>query len=213
MSESRHDDELETSVAAWVLGALDEDEAEAIRSHAEACPTCREVEAPASARIQRRRPSPSRPRLLSGAARRMPIYAMAAVAVVALLIGVVIGQVTLRGTQPPAPSQVARFALAGHEGMSGAQATVIDLKNEGVVLVDFRGLPPPGVNRVYEVWLVPAKGSPFPAAVFVPDANGGKVVLVSRSLSGYSVMAVTNEPGPDGSPAPTQQPQLYGNLA
>jgi len=48
--------------------------------------------------------------------------------------------------------------------------------------------------------------------VFVPDSNGGKVVLVNRSLAGYAVMAVTNEPGPDGSAAPTQQPQLYGNV-
>ena len=38
-------EELESSVAAWVLGALDPDEAEAIRTHVEACPTCREVAA------------------------------------------------------------------------------------------------------------------------------------------------------------------------
>src|SRR5256885_15985090 len=36
-------EELESAVAAWVLGALDADEAEAVRSHAEGCPTCREV--------------------------------------------------------------------------------------------------------------------------------------------------------------------------
>jgi hypothetical protein len=63
------------------------------------------------------------------------------------------------------------------------------------------------------VWLIRSGGSPEPAAVFVPDSNGSKVVLVNRSLAGYSVMAVTNEPGPDGSPAPTQQPQLYGSVA
>jgi hypothetical protein len=46
----------------------------------------------------------------------------------------------------------------------------------------------------------------------LPDSNGAKTVLVNHSLAGYSVMAVTNEPGPDGSQAPTQQPQLYGNV-
>ena len=141
----------------------------------------------------------------------MPAFALAAVALVALLIGVLIGQVTLH-SQQPAP-QVARFTLTGHQDMAAAGATVVDLKNEGVAFVDFRGLPPPGADRVYEVWLVPSKGDPVPAAVFVPDSNGSRVVLISRSLSGYSVMAVTNEPAPDGSSAPTQQPQLYGSVA
>jgi len=43
-SMSDHE-EMESSVAAWVLGALDADEAETVRSHAEGCPTCREVAA------------------------------------------------------------------------------------------------------------------------------------------------------------------------
>src|SRR3989454_10432290 len=38
-------EEMESSVAAWVLGALDADEAEMVRSHAEGCSTCREVAA------------------------------------------------------------------------------------------------------------------------------------------------------------------------
>ena len=105
-----------------------------------------------------------------------------------------------------------RFTLAGHQGMSGAHATVIDLKSDGLALVDFRGLPPVASGHVYEVWLIRTGGSPEPAAVFVPDSNGAKVVLVNHSLAGYAVMAVTDEPGPDGSAAPTQQPQLYGNL-
>src|SRR5437773_12150580 len=36
-------EEIESSVAAWVLGALDAEEADSVRSHAEGCPTCREV--------------------------------------------------------------------------------------------------------------------------------------------------------------------------
>src|SRR2546426_8697707 len=38
-------EEMESSVAAWVLGALDADEAETVPSHAEGCPTCRELAA------------------------------------------------------------------------------------------------------------------------------------------------------------------------
>jgi anti-sigma-K factor RskA len=167
--------------------------------------------APAARRV--RRPSPLR----AGSAIRstMPAYALAAVAVVALLIGVLIGQVTLRSQQSgqTGQPQATRFTLTGHQDMAGASASVVDLKSDGLALIDFRGLPPAGANRVYEVWLVPSKGDPVPAAVFVPDSNGSRVVLVNRSLSGYSVMAVTDEPAPDGSAAPTQQPQLYGSVA
>ncbi len=238
-------EELESSVAAWVLGALDPDEAEVVRSHAEACPTCRELAArlrrvvgalalaveeaappprlrervlaaaaatssPAGSPVARR-PIAKAPALRQSGFRRMPAYALAAVAVLALLVGVVIGQVV--HTPQTAATQVARFSLSGHQDMSGATASVIDLKSDGVALVDFRGLPQPGTGRVYEVWLIPSVGNPVPVAVFVPDGNGARTVLVDRSLTGYTVMAVTNEPGPDGSQAPTQQPQLYGNVA
>jgi anti-sigma-K factor RskA len=135
---------------------------------------------------------------------------MAAVAVVALLLGVIVGQVAVR---PQPGSEVARYTLTGHQDLSGARASVIDLRADGVALVDFSGLPAPGPGRVYEVWLIPAKGSPVAAAVFVPDGNGAKVVVVNQSLSGYTQMAVTEEAGPNGAPQPTQQPQLYGNLA
>ena len=245
-------EELESAVAAWVLGALDADEAEAVRSHAEGCPTCREVAvtlrrvvgalplavdevtppprlrervlaaadpsrrganlAPAG-RVSRRVPETPRPAVPAGTGRRIPRYAVAALALIALLTGVVIGDVAFHSPQSPTTSQVARFTLAGHMEMSGAQASVVDLKQDGVVLIDFRGLPPPGNGRVYEVWLIPPKGSPVAAAVFVPDSNGAKVVLVNQSLAGYATMAVTNEAGPDGAQAPTQQPQLYGNVA
>src|SRR5712691_4605776 len=38
-------EELESTVAAWVLGALDPGEAESIRMHVEGCATCRQTAA------------------------------------------------------------------------------------------------------------------------------------------------------------------------
>ena len=163
----------------------------------------------ASAPRARRRVPVARP-VIAGFARRMPLYAIAAVAVVALLVGVLAGE-TLSRNAPV--STVVRYTLAGHGEMAGARATVVDLREDGVALVDFRGLPEPGDGRVYQIWLIPPKGDPVGAAVFVPDTEGAKVVLVNHSLSGYTTMAVTNEPAPDGSSAPTQQPNLYGSLA
>src|SRR5712692_2596249 len=143
-------EELEGTVAAWVLGALDADEAESMRVHVEGCATCRQT--------------------------------------------------------------AVRFRRAGHGALAAAHGTVIDLKNDGVTLVDFSGLPALDKGKVYEVWLITPGGHPDSAAVFVPDSNGSKVVLVNMPLKGYSQMAVTAEDGPDGSAAPTQQPQLYGPL-
>lgn len=239
-------EELHDSVAAWVLGAVDAEEAEAIRAHVEGCASCRELTsrlrrvvsvlplgadevAPparlrervlAAAKASPRSAAPTavvarRPRRQDArrpfALPRIPAYAVAAVAVIALLAGVVLDRVSFA---PPTTSatQVFHYTLVGHQGMSGAQATVTDLSGDALALVDFRGLPQLAPGRVYEVWLIRSGGSPEAAAVFVPDANGAKVVLVDRSLAGYAVMAVTDEPGPDGSAAPSQQPQLYGNV-
>jgi anti-sigma-K factor RskA len=243
-------EELESNVAAWVLGALDSEEAAVVQAHVEGCASCRET----AARLQRAvtalplvveevaPPARLRERILAAAAvssgstsapsrvrskvtpmprrgafaalfDRLPAYAAAAAVVVALVAGLVAGDVVGRNGQVTPPSQVARFTLSGHESLAGAKATVIDLKSDGLALVDFSGLPAVGQDRVYEVWLITSGGRADPAAVFVPDSNGSKVVLVNRALQGYTLMAITNEAGPDGTQAPTQKPQLYGNVA
>jgi anti-sigma-K factor RskA len=244
-------EELESSVAAWVLGAVEADEVDILRTHIDACPTCRETalrlgrtvsalpleveEITPPARLRERiltaaaatspgRVASARPRTIreprrmrkpwvQGAPGRgvFPALAVAATVVLAILVGFVAGDVIGRGA--PASAPVVRSTLAGHDSLAGATATVIDLKGEGVALVDFNGLPQLDSGRVYEIWLITAAGRPDPAGVFVPDSNGSKFVLVSRSLSGYRQMAVTSEEGPAGTPAPTQQPQLYGNLS
>lgn len=138
-------------------------------------------------------------------------YAVAASVVLALVVGLVAGDVI--GRQAPASTPVVRSALVGHQGLVSARANVIDLKSDGVALVDFSGMPQLDSGRVYEIWLITAGGRADPAGVFVPDTNGSKFVLVGRSLAGYVQMAVTIEVGPDGTLAPTQQPELYGSLA
>jgi anti-sigma-K factor RskA len=136
----------------------------------------------------------------------------AASVVLALLIGLAAGNLIGRNSVPPVVAQVARYQLVGHGALAGAHGTVVNLKVEGVALVDFNGLPPLAKGKVYQLWLITPGGHPDSAAVFVPDNNGGKVVLVGLPLTGYSQMAVTAEDAPNGSPAPSQQPELYGNL-
>jgi len=141
------------------------------------------------------------------------VYAAAAVVLVGIAAGVLIGDLAGR-YNPPAPAgQVARYSLTGHDSMAGAHGTVIDLKADGMALVDFSGLPAIAQGRVYELWLIGPAGRVDAAGVFVPDSNGAKVVVVGKPLAGYSTIAVTVEQGPDGVAAPTQQPQLTGSLA
>ena len=244
-------EELESSIAAWVLGAIEGPDADGVRAHIDGCASCgatatrlkRAVGAlplavdevapparlrarvlaaaaatrsadPAAVRVRLKavRTPPDRRPLIVPWFSRIPIYAAAAAVVVALAVGALSGALAAHGTPPPATAQVARFTLTGHAGLAGAQASVIDLKSDGVALVDFSGLPTLENGRIYELWLITAGGRADPGAVFVPDTNGAKVVVVSRSLAGYSEMAITSEVGPSGTQAPTQAPQLYGSL-
>ena len=163
------------------------------------------------ARAKDRRPSP-KPLTPSTPRGWVPGYAAAAVVVLALAMGLIAGDLVGRQASPAAPV-VLHSTLVGHQALAGARANVIDLKSDGVALVDFSNLPQLPSSKVYEVWLITAAGRADPAGVFVPDVNGSKVVLVGKSLAGYSVMAVTAEEGPAGTLAPTQQPELYGKLA
>ena len=143
---------------------------------------------------------------------RLPLSAVAAIVVVALGAGFLVGQAIGHGTPPPA-AQTTHFSLQGHGPLSAVSATGVDIKSQGVAVVTFSGLPelPPG--KVYEVWLIAADNQATPAGVFAPDANGGQTVVIAKNLAAYKLIAVTIESGPSGVSAPTQQPQIYGTVA
>jgi anti-sigma-K factor RskA len=165
------------------------------------------LESPARVIQSRRQSIKSRP------AGRVPFAAAAAMVLVALVAGLVVGDIVSRSAQPAPTSQVARFNLAGHDSMAGARASVVDLKSDGIAFIDFSGMPALAPGKVYELWLIGAGNRVDAAGVFVPDSNGNKVVVVSQPLAGYATMAVTIEQGPDGVTAPTQQPQFAGSIA
>jgi anti-sigma-K factor RskA len=160
-------------------------------------------------RVPRQRPG----RIAGQLFGRVPAAAAGALVLIALAAGLVVGDLAGRSASPAQPSQVARFSLVGHDSMGSAHATVLDLKSDGIAFVDFSGLPQLASGKVYELWLIGPTNRVDAAGVFIPDANGSKVVVVSRPLAGYVTMAVTSEQGPDGVAAPTQQPQLAGSIA
>jgi anti-sigma-K factor RskA len=140
--------------------------------------------------------------------RRLPWSLLAAAMVLISVAAFLVGQTIHR----EAPAGPAVFAMAGHGALQGAAAKVTDLKSDRVAVVEFNGMPalPPG--KVYELWLITSDGRADSAGVFVPDSSGHTVVVVDRSLEGYSVMAVTVEAGPSGVSSPTQQPAMTGSI-
>jgi anti-sigma-K factor RskA len=238
--------EMEDLVAAYVLGALDPEEAGRVEAHLEGCAGCREIAArlarvvsviplagEASSPPERLRsrilaavaaepnsaPPPARRRFqvaplprLQRLPSRVPAWAATALvaAVVAFALGAGIGS---RLAHVTSPSTASEFTISGSGELAGAQARVISLKQEGVVFVEFSGLPQLGSTRVYELWIIPAGAAPEPAGVFIPDPDGSKVLVLSRNFKGQVIMAVTREPGPGGSSAPTEQPPMAGNVA
>jgi anti-sigma-K factor RskA len=132
---------------------------------------------------------------------------------VALAAGLLAGSAIGRNSTPPAPPQVVHFSLQGHGSLSGVTATVTDIKSDGIALVSFTGLPAPPDGKVYELWLITPSNQADASGVFLPDSNGQRVLVIERPLSGFKVMAVTVETGPDGVQSPTQQPQIYGAIA
>lgn len=166
----------------------------------------RTVAAPRPIRLPSRRP-PSWPAL------RGVSTAVAAAAVIAFALGAGLGLGIGRSITPTPPaSTVAQYSLTGTGSMAGAQGLVFELKQQALTLVEFNNLPDLETGKVYELWLIPAHGQPVSAGVFKPDPGGNHVVVLARSLEGVAVMAVTKEAGPNGTSAPTQQPELAGKV-
>jgi hypothetical protein len=134
-------------------------------------------------------------------------WAVAAVmAALALGLGVRNYAVSAQLASAPAQWQV-QPAAAGVQ----TSGSLVYLPKEQTATLTLRQLPPLPAGDVYEVWLL--KGSTArPAGVFRPSAVESASVIVNGQPSGYDTIAVTREPGPDGSPAPTSKPFVTGSL-
>jgi anti-sigma-K factor RskA len=115
--------------------------------------------------------------------------------------------------RPPATARTAQYELAGSGRLATAEGRVFLLPDASLIFVQFSGLPQPNQGRVYELWIIRPGSAPAPAGTFVPDSDGSKVLVVDRTFKGSAVMAVTSEPGPAGSAAPTEQPSMTGTVA
>jgi anti-sigma factor RsiW len=205
--------------AAYVLGALEPEEATAFERHMATCVVCRDevdqfghvvevlalaprqYEAPGELRrsvlrqIRRPRASPrirfSTVRLGTGLAAGL---AAAVVAVVAITGGGTPGTHVLAAQVIGVPGQA-------ELRVSDARATLV---------VDH--LPQPAAGHIYEVWVERRHGAPQPTkALFGVTTAGAGVVMVPGSVRSVDEVMVTQEPD-GGSPVPTTAPVIVAHL-
>lgn len=212
--------------AAYVLGALTSDEAEAFARHLDQCSVCRDevdalsgaVQALPMAAPQYAAPRRLRRRVLRairresrhgagappvrrtvGPAPRGLLPGLAAAAVAAVVVALLVSS----------GGEAGRVIQARVTGISGSAQLRIN-SDRGELIVHHLTAPRPG--HVYEVWLKSPGHSPIPASVLFGVSSGGNAeVGLPRSLKGVSQLMVTSEPD-GGSPAPTSQPVILAQL-
>jgi anti-sigma-K factor RskA len=103
-------------------------------------------------------------------------------------------------------------ALAKLEGPGGG-ATVLRAADGELLLA--AQLPPLASDQVYQLWLIAGEGAaPVSGGVFTVDAGGyGVHALGPGATASGLTLAVTAEPGPVGSPGPTTDVLVVGQIS
>jgi anti-sigma-K factor RskA len=220
------------NIGAYALGALPEIEAQVFERHLMACEECQEElarlneavdalprsvaphEPPQSLKAslmeqvhadagrasparERRRPSFRLPRLAPAAA-----WAAAAVLIVGVLAGYGISQ--LGGDDDGARTLQAQVDMNRLPDGSASLSVPGDRDDSSVLRVE--GMPDPGGQRVYQVW-VERDGEVVPVSIFNVDDGGEGSAAVPQSLEEGDAVMVTREPR-GGSDEPTEAPVL-----
>jgi anti-sigma-K factor RskA len=125
-------------------------------------------------------------------------WAAAAAILLLLSAGLLVWNLRLREQIATAPV-VETIALAPTDAAPDARGEVTYLPQDELFMLDVQDLPPLEPDQVYEVWLIGAEG-PVPAGVF-DQPTDQHAIVADRDL--YETLAITAEPGPLGTEAPT----------
>ncbi len=220
--------------AAYALGALRPEEAEAFRAHMQECAVCRdEVEALGGV-VQALTIAPPQYEAPRGLRRRVMHDVRLEQASAPPAVHQAAKRRSLAGSLDrgrkrllagaAATAVAAAAVVAGVELTAGTAATVIQAQLSGISgsaqlrVTSGRGelvvrhLTPPGHGHVYEVWLQRGTAAPVPASVLfgVNPAGNADVGLPTR-MHGVSAVLVTPEPY-GGRPKPTHAPVIVARL-
>jgi hypothetical protein len=137
--------------------------------------------------------------------RLSPAFAVGMACVLAVGVAIGFGASSIGGG-----SDKTVTALVDHSRVPMGNATLQVSANHGVMKV--QGMPQPGANRVYEVWV--HRGDKFvPAgALFGVGRDGSGSAAIPTDLKGVDAVAVTREPQ-GGADQPSEQPLMSFKLA
>jgi len=193
---------LHDLVAAYALGALDDDERQAFDAHLEGCERCRDeavalAEAASALAYAPEGPAPPealRGRLLEAARAergakvipfprfRRPAWIASVAAAACLAIG--LGLWATIGTSN-SPGRAQTVALKGVRG-------TLTVNGSGRAVMDMRDLKAPPAGAFYQLWVIPSGASPL---VDARVTHGGQKVVVPliRKVALGDMVAVTVE--------------------
>ncbi|HEX8857223.1 MAG TPA: anti-sigma factor [Thermoleophilaceae bacterium] len=227
------------NVAAYLLGALTEEEAAEFEAHLAECELCRldyqrlrvaaealpravePLEAPDSLRDSlmdtvraEARPgsvAERRPSFLQRLRDRLGEVSPAVAAVSAAAV-LAIGVLGGWGVSELANNGTGEKTYAASTTLPRGSATLTVPEDRSGASLTVRGMPPPGAGRVYEVWL--RRGSTYAPAgsLFDVGRNGTGSAAIPGNLRGVDGVAVTRERR-GGTLKPTEKPVMTVNLS
>lgn len=152
-------------------------------------------------------PVPIRPRR----PRAIAIWAAAAIFLLAVSAGLVLWNLLLLQDQRDVGEEetiAVNVAVASPPANLAADLTY--LQDRGVFLLSVRDLPALTENEIFQVWLIGDDPAPISVGTFRSETAE---VAVAADRAEFAALAVSVEPGPTGSPAPTTTPILVANLS
>jgi hypothetical protein len=102
---------------------------------------------------------------------------------------------------------VTRWQLAAAQAGQQITGEVVYLRDQQRAVLVINGLPELQPGQVYQIWLIKQGGAPVPETVFLTGTTG-----VQANFDEYQTLAITIEPGPKGSLAPTTPILVVGSL-
>jgi hypothetical protein len=230
-------DRFRDDCGAYVLGALEEPEAAALREHLESCVLCRDDVERLAAVAEvlglgvptLAAPSELRARVLDQVRAEAALFEAAAphrshpkrwwlsqlrplggLVTAALALGIAFGALVI----PPGgtATHVVTASVASASRWHLAHAPTALLRESGAQgeLV-LSGLPPAPSGRIYEVWVRRA-GQAVPANVLFDATSSGRATVAVPDLAGASAVMVTAE-RLGGAKAPTMLPLIVAQLS
>jgi len=228
-------DELRDDLAAYALGALEDDEADRMRAHLETCEDCsihlrwlepavellprtvEQLDPPESLRdslletVRAEAPSAAREPPRSATAgwwHRVGLSLRRPVTAVAAAAMLVVGAVAGYLISEPGGSDTSTLQAQAMPNAPKASGILERDGSSGILRVQH--MPTLATNQVYEVW-VQRDRNLEPSSLFVPRKDGSADAAVPDGLNGADAVLVTKEPR-GGSSQPTTSPLLSVKL-